>query len=232
MFGPRRKIQMKLKSLAIGLACAIAFAAPTLAQTMTSPTSFQSGNVLVRLRVDGVIPENFSSSVTLTGSNALAGSKVNVSSYVIPEIDLSYFFTPSLSIEAIAGTSRHNVSATTPIGTVKVGSTWLIPPIITLQYHFPEFHGFIPYVGAGVAAMFFYNTHPAEGGIVNSVYFNNGIGPALEIGVDYNISGNWYGNFAVKQSYAGTEAHINHGEIIAKTALNPTVIGVGFGYLF
>lgn len=226
-----REIEMQFKFFAAGLIYAIAFATPALAQ-MASPTGFQSGNILLRLRVDGVVPENFSSSVTLTGSNELAGSTVHVSSYVIPELDLSYFFTPHLSIEAIAGTSRHNAWATTPIGTVKVGSTWVIPPIITLQYHFSEIGGFVPYVGVGFAAMIFYNTHHAQGGVVSSVYFNNGIGPALEAGLDYHVSGNWYANFAIKQSFAGTEAHIDHGVIVGKTALDPTVIGIGAGYRF
>ncbi len=222
---------LKLSPIAIAIASAIGFATPALAQKVSS-TGFQSGNILVRLRVDGVLPENFSSSVELAGSNALTGSKVHVSNYVIPEIDLSYFFTPHWSVEAIAGTSRHNAWATTPIGTVKVGSTWVIPPIITIQYHFPSFDGFVPYIGAGVAAMFFYNTHHAQGGLINAVYFNNSIGPALEIGVDYNVTGNWYGNFVIKQSFAGTEVHVNHGAIIAKTALDPTIIGAGIGYRF
>ncbi len=80
--------------------------------------------------------------------------------------------------------------------------------------------------------MFFYNTHHAEGGIVDAIHFNNGIGPAIEVGVDYNISGHWYANMVVKQSFAGTKVHINHGAIIAKAALDPTIIGLGIGYRF
>ncbi len=222
---------MQPKYLAMCLVCAFAFATNAVAQTPSS-TGFHAGDLLGRLRVDGVIPENLSSSVSLAGSNALAGSTVHVSSDVIPELDLSYFFTEHWAIEAIAGTSRHNAWATTPIGTVKVGSTWVVPPIITLQYHFSEIHGFVPYAGVGIAAMFFYNTHHAKGGLVDSVAFENSVGPAVEIGADYNITGNWYANIAVKQSFAGTQARINHGQIVGKTTLAPTVIGVGIGYRF
>jgi outer membrane protein len=203
----------------------------TFAQ-IASSTGFHAGDVMLRLRADGVFPENLSSSVNLVGSNALAGSKVHISSYGLPELDLSYFFTPHFSIEAIAGTSRHNVWATTPLGDVKVGSTWVLPPTVTIQYHFRQFHGFTPYIGVGIAAMFFYNTHHASGSIVNSVYFNNGFGPAIEAGVDYSIEGPWFANFVVKQSFAGTEAHINHGEIVAKSAVDPTIVGAGIGYRF
>lgn len=220
---------MKLKLFAIGVAGALGLFSPASAQSV-SPTGFQPGDIMVRLRVDGVLPQNYSSSVTLVGSNALAGSKVHTSDYVIPEVDLSYFFTHHISIEAIAGTSRHNAWATTPIGTVKVGSTWVIPPIITLQYHFSTIFGFTPYVGAGISAMLFYNTHHAQG--LNAVYFQNSIGPAVEAGVDYNVTGHWYANFAIKQSFASTEVTINHGAIVAKTALDPLVVGAGFGYRF
>ncbi|HQU04817.1 MAG TPA: OmpW family outer membrane protein [Acidocella sp.] len=220
---------MKLKTFTVGVISALGLFSPAMAQPVSS-TGFQAGDILARLRIDGVMPQNYSSSVTLTGSNALAGSKVHTSDYVIPEVDLSYFFTQHISIEAIAGTSRHNAWATTPIGTVKVGSTWVIPPIVTLQYHFSTIFGFTPYIGAGISAMLFYNTHHAQD--LNSVYFQNGIGPAVEAGVDYNVTGNWYANFAIKQSFAGTEVTINHGAIVGKTALDPLVIGAGIGYRF
>ncbi len=194
------------------------------------PTGFEAGSILLRGRVDGVVPQNFSSSVNLAGSNALAGSQVHTSNYVIPELDLSYFFTPHIAVEAIAGISRHNIWATTPIGTVKVGSTWVVPPIITVQYHFAQIGGFTPYVGAGVSALFFFNTHHAAD--IDSVHLNSSVGPAIEAGFDYHLSGSWYANFVVKQSFANTQASIDHGAIHAETALAPTVIGAGIGYQF
>jgi outer membrane protein W len=36
---------------------------------------------------------------------------VQATTAYIPELDLSYFLSPNLSLEAIAGTSRHEVSA-------------------------------------------------------------------------------------------------------------------------
>ena len=57
-------------------------------------------------------------------------------------------------------------------------------------------------------------------------------GAAIQAGFDYNISGHWFANFDVKQVFLNTEARINGGTIIAKTALNPTIIGAGIGYRF
>lgn len=85
------RIVIFFKNCVLGLLGALGVLIPALAQTSFS-TGFQPGDILVRLRVDGVIPQNYSSSVALTGSNALAGSKVHVSRYGIPEADLSYFF--------------------------------------------------------------------------------------------------------------------------------------------
>lgn len=222
---------MRLGVLAIGAVASICLGEPAAAQPVTS-TTFYSGNLLIRLRVDAVMPNDFTSSVALAGSNALAGSRVHVSNYVMPEIDISYFLAPHWSIEALFGTSRHNATATTPLGKVKVGSTWVLPPFVMLDYHFPAFYNFIPYVGAGISANIFYNSHHAEGGLVNSVHFNNSIGPALEIGIDYNISERFYANVFVIQSFAGETTHINHGEIIAKTKLDVTGPGFGIGYRF
>ncbi len=55
---------------------------------------------------------------------------------------------------------------------------------------------------------------------------------AVQAGFDYNISGHWFANFDVKQIVLNTEARINEGAIVAKTALDPTIIGAGIGYRF
>jgi OmpW family len=31
-----------------------------------------------------------------------------------------------------------------------IGKSWLLPPTLTLQYHFTDFGAFKPYIGAGV----------------------------------------------------------------------------------
>ena len=61
---------------------------------------------------------------------------------------------------------------------------------------------------------------------------SNGVGPAIQAGFDYNVAGNWFLNVDVKQIFLDTTARINGGAIIAKTSLNPTVVGAGIGYRF
>jgi outer membrane protein len=222
---------MKGLLVAFGVLWTFALVTPVMAQT-ASPTSFEAGDLLVRLRADEAIPQNFSSSVALQGSNALSGSTVHVTSAPAAELDFSYFFTPHVSVEAIFGTTHHYVSANTPLGHIDVGSFWALPPVVTLQYHFPEFHGFIPYAGVGVAALIFYDVHSSGGGLVHSLYVRDAIGPALEAGVDYQIASRWYLNFVVKQTFVSTTASINHGEIFAKDSISPTIVGFGVGMKF
>jgi outer membrane protein len=142
--------------------------------------------------------------------------------------------TNNIAVELIAATTQHSLSASgTAVGKVDVGSTWVLPPTLTVQYHFMPASRISPYVGAGVNASFFYGTGPA-GPTVRSMSVNNSWGPAIQAGVDYNFSGHWFANFDVKQIFLNTAAHISTGatHIKAKVSLDPLVIGAGLGYRF
>jgi len=198
-----------------------------LAQAQADDTNFfDAGSVLARARFAAVIPENFSSSISVIGGH------VQATTAYIPELDLSYFLSPNYSLEAIAGTSRHEVSARdSALGPkADVGSVWALPPTVTLQYH-RQYGGFIPYAGVGLTVMFFYDSHPNVTGGITKAGYGTGIGPALDAGLDYVIAPHWVANIDVKQTFVSTTAHIN-GAITAKTALSPTVIAVGIGYRF
>lgn len=192
------------------------------------PVGKEAGSFMIRARAIGVIPQNSSSSISTIGGT------VSTSNTPAPEVDFSYFITDSIAVELIAATTKHdlyaNGSALTP-GSYHVGSTWVLPPTLLLQYHFMPRERFSPYVGAGLNVTFFYATH-AAGNAVTSLAMSNNVGAAVQAGFDYNITGHWFGNFDVKQIFLNTTASIDGGVIKAKTALNPTVIGAGIGYRF
>ncbi len=217
-------MKTKLALAGLAVAAATAFGAPAIAQT--ADNGFQAGSILVRGRLIDVIPQNSTSSVSLIGGH------VDATTSIVPEVDFSYFFTDNIAVELIAATSRHSLSATgTALGKVPVGTTWVLPPALTVQWHFLPKGPINPYVGAGLNYTFFYNTHPA-GGAVTKLGLNNNIGEVLQIGVDFGLGGRWYGNVDVKQIFLDTKAKVNGGAIVAKTALNPTVVGLGVGYRF
>ena len=191
------------------------------------PAGKQAGSFMIRARGIGVFPLNSSSSISVIGGH------VDATNTGAPELDFSYFITDNIALELIAATTKHDVSAVNSLAGARVaaGSVWVLPPTLTLQYHFLPHQRFSPYVGAGLNATFFYGAH-AAGGAVTSISFDNNVGAAVQAGIDYNVAGPWFLNVDVKQIFLNTTANINHGVIKAKTALNPLVAGAGIGYRF
>lgn len=220
---------MKRFLFATSLLSAMAFSGMASAQSFWDqpPVGKAAGTFMIRARAIGVIPQNSSSSISAIGGT------VSTSNTAAPELDFSYFLTDNIALELIAATTKHdlyaNGSALTP-GSYHVGSTWVLPPTLLLQYHFMPHSRFSPYVGAGLNVTFFYGTK-AAGNVVTDLAMSNNVGAAVQAGFDYNITGHWFANFDVKQIFVNTSATVN-GVIKAKTALNPTVIGAGIGYRF
>ncbi|OJY74351.1 MAG: hypothetical protein BGP12_19905 [Rhodospirillales bacterium 70-18] len=207
-------------------ACLGALALAGTARAAEPPAGKQAGTFMVRARLLDVIPLNSTSSVSGIGGKVAAGSAIT------PELDFSYFLTDNIALELIAATSRHSVKVKgSALGDVSVGKVWVLPPALTLQYHFMPKSQFSPYVGAGLNYTVFYNAKPA-GGAVTKLAFENNVGGVLQAGLDYNITGHTFLNVDVKQFFLNTTAKVNGGAIKAKTALNPTVVGVGIGYRF
>lgn len=220
---------MKRSLFATCLIGALALSGAALAQTDgDAPVGKQAGTLMVRVRALGVIPEDNSSSISAVGGT------VAVSSTAIPEADFSYFFTDNIAAELIAGTSRNDITADgTAKGNLGVGSTWVLPPTLTVQYHFMPHSRFSPYLGAGLNVTFFYDESP-EGPIMKTLSLDTNAGAALQAGFDYNISGHWFANVDFKQIFLDTTAHINTvlGPVTAKVSLDPVLVGAGIGYRF
>jgi len=51
---------------------------------------------------------------------------------VVPELDITYFFTKNWAAELILGVTKHHVTGTDSIAGVDVGKAWLLPPTLTL----------------------------------------------------------------------------------------------------
>jgi outer membrane protein len=214
-------------SLAAALFGATMLAGVAQAQTATdaSFTPLKAGTFLAHFRVIDVAPLDSSSSISkINGS-------VDVSNEFAPELDLSYFFTDNIALEAIAASTDHTIKAkNTALGNLKVGDVWVLPPSITLKYYPMPANRFSPYVGAGLDVAFFYSSEAASP--LKRLSLTNNAGPVLQAGFDYSVSGPWSINFDVKQIFLNTTASINSNFIKAKVALDPTVIGLGVGYRF
>lgn len=185
-----------------------------------------AGDILVRARVIGVLPDGKNTVTTAAGADA--GLRTDVDNAYVPEVDFSYFLTENIALELIAATTKHDVKGK-GAPDVDLGHVWLLPPTLTLQYHFLPKAQFSPYVGAGLNYTFFYGT---SNGAVNSVKYENGLGYALQAGVDVALGGPWSLNLDVKRLWLSTDVKVNGGALKSTVDLDPWIVGVGIGYRF
>jgi outer membrane protein len=159
------------------------------------------------------------------------GSDVKTDNSVVPELDISYFFTPNIAAELILGVTPHRIKGSGSLTGVDVGKAWLLPPTLTLQYHFTDFGRFKPYVGAGINYTVFFN-EKAAGGTVSKLDIDDSFGAALQVGFDYMIDGHWGVNFDVKKLFLRPDVKLNGGALTGKVDIDPWLVGVGVTYRF
>lgn len=209
-----------------GTGAALMMAAlPVGAQAQDDEWNAKAGDWMLRGRALAIVPDE-STSTTIGGT-------VDVSTAYTPELDLTYFIFDNIAVELIAALAEHDaVAVDTAVGDVDLGDTWLLPPTLLAQYHFPTSIGGVPvkpYVGAGINYTFFFGTSTED---VETLNFTNDFGWAVQAGIDIDIADDWVFNIDVKRFWIDTEVSINEGAILADVAINPWVFGVGFGYKF
>lgn len=219
----------KIALVAAFCAAVVGWSDAAVAQTVSGK---EAGSFMVRGRMIGVMPDE-SAKLALNGTGISGSAKVD--NAFVPEVDFSYFITENIALELIAATTRHGVTARNPagLGDQNLGSVWLLPPTLTLQYHFLPKNWISPYVGAGINYTFFYN-EKAGGGVARTVDYENSFGWALQAGVDIQLQDRFYLNIDVKKLFLSTDVTINGplGRITADVDLDPWIVGVGVGYRF
>lgn len=207
---------------ALGGLMAAALLTGNVAQAQTAEfKTKQAGDIVIRARGIAMVPDED------TYDDTIGSGEGKLSNDVVPEVDFSYFLTNNLALELIAATTKHDLDWQNP--NLDAGSVRLLPPTLTLQYHFMPESRWSPYVGAGINYTFFYDSKPGQ---FNSVKYDDGFGYAFQAGFDYAISGPWSVNFDVKKIFLDTDVSINNGANTSKAHLDPWVFGVGVGYRF
>lgn len=183
---------------------------------------------MIRGRALVVVPQE-DASLTIGGVR-VPGADVSISTSVVPELDITYFFTPNLAAELILGVTPHNVKGAGALAGARIGSAWLLPPTLTLQYHFTNFGAFKPYVGAGVNYTVFFD-EKAKGGFTD-FDLKDTFGLALQVGFDYMLNEHWGINFDVKKIFLEPKVKVNNGLVTGKVKIDPWLIGTGVTYRF
>ena len=212
----------------------------------------EQGDWVVRLRATNVSP-NESSHLGSTVNKAVGGAAMTpsadlkVDSNTIPELDISYYWTKNIATELILALgTKHDVKVTGDsagaVGNQILGSVNLLPPTLTVQWHFNPDQTFDPYVGAGVNATFMLDrnlrfTTGATAGEKIKID-RSSFGPALQAGLDVNLKDGWLLNADVKYVWIDTDVEMkshltaNRWAKIDSLDINPWVISVGFGKRF
>ncbi|HWU73622.1 MAG TPA: OmpW family protein [Sphingomonas sp.] len=199
-----------------------------------TPAFAKAGDVLVRARAIVVAPNESSGEVS-----GIPGSKVGVGDSVMPEVDFTYMATNNIGAELILATTKHSVSGRGTIsGLGDVANTWVLPPTLTLQYHFAPDGEIRPYLGAGINYSVFYSAkatpslNTALG--ATKVKLDDSVGYALQAGVDVPVSEKVFVNFDVKYIDMKTTARLTSGATLrtARVKIDPIVAGMGIGFRF
>lgn len=203
-----KKTLITIAAIASALTSSVAFA-----QSAATAWTDASSPWMVRGRAVHLASDN---------GGAAGSAGVSINDKWIPEIDVSYFFTPNIAAELILTyPQKHDVR----LNGDKIGSLKHLPPTLLAQYHFTNFGAFKPYVGAGINYTNFSSVNILDGALTVD---KSSWGGALQMGFDYALNKNWSLNFDIKKVYIKTE--VSGG--IGNFKINPWLVGIGVGYRF
>jgi outer membrane protein len=223
----------------LGVAPALAEQTPTAslapATPAEQPPAHKDPHFGVRIRALAVVPTAQSHALDSVG-NALNLGNFGASTAVIPELDLTYFFNKRFATELILGVTKHTMK----FGSTEIGSTWLLPPTLTFQYHMLPDSMIKPYLGLGVNVTLPFSSElnaTANGAGFSKISLSPTFGFAAQLGVDIAIPvvPNLYVNLDAKYITLNPTAKITDStgaDHRFDVQLNPFLLGGGIGYRF
>jgi len=193
--------------------------------------------------------------------SVVPGATTTTSWAVIPEVDVSYFLTKNIAIEAICCLSRHHVQGLGVLAGSSLAHAWVFPPSLIFQYHFTNFGAFQPYVGVGVnfTAYFsdagnnswaLYSTPSSTAAAlgvraVSATFYSLSVTPSWgvvgQVGFDYMFNETWGVNVDLKRILMEPNVHGYiyspalsglYVPVNAKLNIDPWVASVGVTYRF
>ena len=158
------------------------------------------------------------------------GLDLNVNNKTIPEVDVTYFFNKNVATELVLTVPQQQSVSAGALGGASVGTFKHLPPTLTMQYHFTDFNGYKPYVGAGLNYTKISNVNLGSG---TYALDNHSFGFAVQAGVDVPLTKQVSLNFDVKKVQIQTDVSVaSTGAKAGTLKLDPVLLGVGIGYRF
>ncbi len=211
----------------------------------------EEGDWVVRLRAVDISP-NESSKLGKTVNKNVApvmtpSADLKVDDNIIPELDISYYITKNIAAELILALgTKHDVKISGDsagvIGDQNLGEVNLLPPTLTLQWHFRPDQTFDPYIGAGFnyTRMLDRNLKFKSGATAGDKIKidSDSWGLVAQAGFDINLKDGWMINADVKYVQIDTDVKMKGAVTggawtkIDSLDIDPWVIGIGVGKRF
>jgi len=195
----------------------IALAAAAVIPTVQAQ---DTGNWIVRARAVNLDSANKDST----------GLGLTINNKVIPEVDITYFFSPNVAAELIL---TYPQKQTVYSKGSEIGSFKHLPPTLNFQYHVTGMGSFRPYIGAGLnyTNITAVKWAPAVVTALHPGLKHNSFGLSLQAGVDVPMGGGWLLNLDVKKVQIETTVY-SSGASAGKFKVDPLLLGVGVGFRF
>jgi len=214
----------------IPLAVAAALAAPVAAHAQEG--TYDPGKWLVRLGVSQINPD--AENLNIPPSEDFGGAFVVVDSDISPTATVEYMITPHIGTELlVAWPFTHGIDLKPYAGNqdVRVGNVDVMPPTLSLNWHFNPTGVVRPYLGAGINYTMFSGEELRSGFSDIGLELEDAWGFAGQVGVDIGER-NWFFNANVRYIDMNVSTKINAFQIDEDLTLDPIVIGVHVGYRF
>jgi len=186
----------------------------------------EAGDWIIRGGATYVVPKDFNTSFGDTGS-----VEFNVSDEVTFGFNVTWMFHDNWGIELLGVIPpRHSVMAPA-IADVEIMSAEVLPPTLSLQYHFLPDGRFRPYIGIGMNYTMFSNEKIIEG----TLKIDNSTGFAADLGADIALGERWVVNIDIRYLQMDLTAQQTIDEDVYPKetfSIDPMVYSLMIGYRF
>lgn len=213
--------------------------------TSVNVIAHETGDMLVRVGLTTVAPDESSSNVFVGGGDL--GFGLNVDNNTQLGLNFAYFLTDNWNIEVLAATPfKHDVNVNAnPLGLEQLAEVTHLPPTVTANYFFADnASAFQPYVGIGLNYTIFFDedfTDSNEALGFSDLDLDASFGLSAQVGFDYMVDDNWFINGSVRYIDISTDATftLDNAALGASNApgevtvdIDPWVYTLSVGYKF
>lgn len=161
------------------------------------------------------------------GTLANGAFKTEVDYDVRPTLTAEYFVADNVGVELLAALPfHHDIDLKAADGSVTKAKTQLLPPTLSLQYHFDNVHANVkPFIGVGANYTTFFKERSGIPG--SKLEIKDSWGVAGHAGIDFKI--NETDAVRLDARYIDLEPDVKlDGDKIGKAEINPWVYGISY----